>query len=158
MIALLFSMIMFQNDNMINLAKNNKVASLSTNYKNTPFGSIIPYILDKKGRPVIFVSNMALHTKNINADSRCSIMMHKIDRNNVFNTSRITFVGRMVKLEGDQDELRKAYLEKYKEAEDFIDFEDFSFYRLEIEKIYYISGFGDIQWIKVDDYYKVFNE
>ena len=156
MIALLFSMILFQNDEMINLAKNNKVASLSTNYKNIPFGSIIPYILDKKGKPVIFISSMALHTKNIKADARCSIMMHKIDKENVFNTSRITFVGKIIKLEGDQDELKKAYLEKYKEAEDFIDFEDFSFYRLEADKIYYIGGFGDIQWIELSDYYEKF--
>lgn len=148
-------MFLVQND-MTDLAKNNKVATLSTNYKGTPFGSIVPYILDKQGRPVIFASSLALHAQNIKDDAKCSVMMFKIDKDNIFNSSRITFIGKMVKLKGEQAELKKAYVEKYKEAEDFIDFEDFAFYRLEIEKIYYIGGFGDIQWIEVEDYKKEF--
>ena len=142
---------------MIDLAKEGKVATLSTTYDKVAFGSLVPYVLDAKGRPIIFVSDLALHTKNLKKDPKCSLMVAKIDKDDIFNSARITFIGKMVKIpDKELEEIKKLYLAKHESAEGFIDFEDFNFYRLEIEKIYWVGGFGDIDWIEIKEYQKSF--
>jgi hypothetical protein len=142
---------------MIDLVKEGKVSTLSTIYNKVAFGSLVPYALDKKGYPIIFVSDLALHTKNIKKEPNCSLMIAKVNEDDIFNSSRITFIGKMVKVsEKELPEIKEIYLEKHESVKDFIDFKDFTFYRLEIEKIYWVGGFGDIEWIKLQDYQKNF--
>lgn len=142
---------------MIDLVKEGKVATLSTNYDKVAFGSLTPYVLDNKGRPIIFVSDLALHTKNFKKDPKCSLMVAKIDKDDIFNSARITFIGKMVKVSDKElEEIKKLYLARHKSAEDFVELEDFSFYRLEIEKIYWVGGFGDIEWIEPKKYLENF--
>jgi hypothetical protein len=144
---------------MIDLVKEGKVATLSTTYDKVAFGSLSPYVLDSKGNPVIFVSDMALHTKNLKKDPKCSLMIAKLSKDDIFNSARITFVGKMVKVpDKELDVIRKIYLEKYPAAKNFVELEDFAFYRLEIDKIYWVGGFGDIEWIDVKEYLENFNE
>lgn len=135
------------------MVKESKVAAFSTDYKGTPFGSLVGYQIDLEGKPYIFVSGLSVHVKNIKKNPKASIMVFKEDKDDVFNSQRITFVGKMVKVENPED-LKKAYLEKYPTAELFATFGDFDFYRLEIEKIHCIKGFGEIEWIEPKDWVK----
>lgn len=140
-------------DNMYKIISAERMGMLSTSLKGTPFGSLTPFMLDKKGNPVLFLSDLAQHTENISKDKRCSLMIHRIDKDDIFNSPRVTFVGKMTKVTGkEREELAKLYLRKHPEAKDFIDFEDFNFYRLTVDRIHYIGGFGDINWIDADDY------
>lgn len=142
---------------MIDLVKAGKAATLSTTHDKVAFGSLVPYVLDSKGRPVIFVSDLAIHTQNLKKDPKCSLMVAKIDKNDIFNSARITFIGKMVKVpDKELEEIKKLYLARHKSAEGFVDFEDFNFYRLEIEKIYWVGGFGDIEWIDPKEYFENF--
>lgn len=142
---------------MIDLVNEGKAATLSTTYDKVAFGSLVPYALDGKGQPIIFISDMALHTKNLKKDPKCSLMVAKLSKDDIFNSARITFVGKMVKVPDDEVEaVSKLYLEKHPAAKDFIELEDFAFYRLEISKIYWVGGFGDIEWIEVKEYQKSF--
>jgi hypothetical protein len=144
---------------MIDLVKEGKISTLSTTYDKVAFGSLVPYALDSKGSPVIFVSDLAIHTKNIKKDSKCSLMIAKISEDDIFNSSRITFIGKMVKVpEKELPEIKKIYLEKHESVKGFIDFKDFVFYRLEIDKIYWVGGFGDISWVELQDYQKNFTK
>lgn len=146
-------------DPMIDLVKEGKISTLSTTYDKVAFGSLVPYALDSKGSPVIFVSDLAIHTKNIKKDSKCSLMIAKISEDDIFNSSRITFIGKMVKVpEKELPEIKKIYLEKHESVKGFIDFKDFVFYRLEIDKIYWVGGFGDISWVELQDYQKNFTK
>lgn len=147
-------MVTLENDPMVDLVKETKIAVLSSDYKGTPFGSLTPYALDDNGNPIIYVSDLAVHTSNINKNPKSSITISKIDTDNVFNSARITILGKMKKV--DNENIKKTYFAKYKEAESFARFADFSFYVMEIESIYYVGGFGDINWIDVDDYRKAF--
>lgn len=140
---------------LIDLVKGGTIATLSSDYKGTPFGTPAPYAIDSEGRPVIFLSNLAIHTKNITKNSNCSIMVLKEDKDDPFNSARVTFVGKIVKV-GDKEraEYKKLFLAKQKSSEPFINFGDFNFYRLDIERIFYVGGFGDIQWVNPKDYVK----
>jgi putative heme iron utilization protein len=152
----LLSLLLAFTDPMINLVEKGKMASLATIYKDgTPFTSLVPYALDSEGRPIIFISELAIHTKNLNKKSSCSLMVSEIDNKDLFNSARLTYMGEMKKVpKSEIDKAKKAYLIKYPDAEYLLDLEDFSFYYLEIKKIYYIGGFGDINWIELNEYKK----
>lgn len=141
-------------DSMYKLISAERMGTLSTSLKGTPYGSLTPFMTDKKGNPILFLSDLAQHTENIGKDKRCSLMIHRIDKDDIFNSPRVTFVGKMTKITDnkEREELAKMYLRKHPEAKDFIDFEDFNFYRLIIDRIHYIGGFGDINWVDADEY------
>lgn len=139
---------------MFDLVEKTKSASLSTvrPEDDIPFTSFVPFALDK-GTPIIFISELAVHTKNLDKNSKCSLMVVKVDKKDLMNSQRITFIGKMKKVDDKEvKELKKLYLERFPDAEYLMELEDFSFYRMEIDKIYYIGGFGEIEWIKAEDY------
>lgn len=153
----LLTLMMFADvdDKMYKLIARERVATLCTDFKGFPFGSLTPFVVDKNGNPVVFLSDLAQHTENIGKNSKVSIMIYRANKKDLFNSARITFVGKMVKLnDKEREEIKKVYLKRHPEAESFIDFGDFNFYRLEIQNIHYIGGFGDINWVEVEDYRK----
>lgn len=154
---LFLAMLMVMADSKaISLIKDGKVATLSTDYKGCPFGSLTPYALDGEGRPIVYLSSLAIHTKNIGEKPDCSIMVAKVG-DDLFNSARITLIGKMVKVVGDKD-LEKEFFSKHADAKEFSKYHDFHFYRLEVRKIYYVGGFGDIQWIRLKDYQAAFKK
>jgi putative heme iron utilization protein len=161
MINLIASLLcLIAEDNQLNqLVKKTTAASLATMYKDIPFNSLTPYALDKNGNPIILISKLAIHTKNLDKNANCSLMVSKIDKTDVFNSQRVTFIGKMKKVTGKEvEEVKKIYLKKYPDAEGFLELEDFAFYRMDIDKIYYVGGFGDIEWIEKSDYVKQIKE
>jgi putative heme iron utilization protein len=145
------------NGPMHKLISHSQAGVLSSDFKGTPFGSFMPYILDKKGNPVVFVSDLARHTENIKANPKCSFTVHKLIRTDVFNSPRITLSGKMVKVsDKERKALSAVYLKAHPGAKEFIEFEDFNFYRLEVEGIYWVGQFGDIQDVELEDYRKLF--
>ena len=154
------------------LMQKHKVGMVSTisdsKGKPKPYGSVMPFGLVKSstcktnaGSPYVFVSDLAVHTKNINKNPHVSVMVFQPDKDgNVFNGSRVTFSGKLVKITDDKsvEKLKKDYLAEHPDAKDFIDFGDFNFYVLEIETIYYIGGFGEIGEVDLDEYRKIANK
>jgi putative heme iron utilization protein len=114
------------------------------------------YAVDDTGMPFVFISDLAQHTKNLTKNPKCSLMMHEVNKEDVSNSRRITFAGKLVKVtdEKEREKLKKIYIKTNPNAEDFIDFADFNFYKMDAEKIQYIGGFGDINWVKPKDYIK----
>lgn len=155
MLILLLAMVFVDvDDSLRSLMKNERVACLSTNYKDTPFGSTVPFALDSKGIPIVVLSSLAIHSKNLDKNDKCSLMVMKEDKEDPFNSKRVTFLGKMVKISDEKqiEQLKKIFVERHKSAKEFIDFGDFSFFKMEIDKIYYVGGFGDINWIEVKEY------
>jgi len=147
LLSLLVLSFMEDHSQMKDLANKSKTASLSTMYKEYPYTSLVPYAMDSKGRPIIFISDLAMHTKNLSKVSKCSLMASKEDKKDIFNSARVTFIGKMTKVpDGEIEEVKKIYLEKYPASESLFELEDFSLYRMEVDHIHYIGGFGDINW------------
>src|SRR5581483_2971023 len=144
MILLICLLLMEDYSDLKDLANKTQTAALSTMYKEYPYTSLVPYVIDEQGRPIVFISDLAVHTKNLKKNNKCSLMACKIDKKDVFNSARITFIGKMIKV--DKNEVKKVYLDKYPDAESLLDLDDFNFYRMEVEYIHYIGGFGDINW------------
>lgn len=130
------------------------LSTLSEKHADWPFGSMMPYGLDEKGRPTFLISTMAMHTHNLIRDSRASLFISQTDSGgDPLDASRVTLMGETAKVPEDQlHEVRNQYLERYQNASYWVDFDDFSFYRMEIKDIYFVGGFGAMGWVTVPEY------
>jgi putative heme iron utilization protein len=129
---------------------NGVLSTLSKRLGGMPFGSIAPFMLDHQGRPVILISTLAEHTKNLDADPRASIIAHPC-ASDAQAAGRVTLVGRASRLE-DKDALGPRYVRYLPEAEGYFGMHDFFFYRIELEAVRFIGGFGRIHWIAPADF------
>jgi len=134
-----------------------RIGSLSTHSRKQPgfpFGSVMPYALDEQGRPIFLISTMAMHTHNLVADPRASLLVTQPDTSgDPLGSSRVTLLGNVLPLDkAEIAEARKLYLASYANSKYWVDYEDFSFYRMEVLDVYYVGGFGVMGWIGALDF------
>src|SRR5579862_210829 len=139
---------------LVYLARIGSLSTLSRKQPGFPFGSVMPYGLDAQGRPIFLISTMAMHTQNLLADSRASLLITQADGDgDPLGASRVTLIGNVQTVpEPEIADARKLYLERYSNSKYWVDFEDFSFYRMDVVDVYYVGGFGVMGWVKASDY------
>ncbi|MEW6299373.1 MAG: DUF2470 domain-containing protein [Thermodesulfobacteriota bacterium] len=130
------------------------LATVSRKYPGWPFGSVMPYALDTEGRPVVLISTMAMHTQNLRADPRASLLVTQPDwTGDPLAGARVTVMGRVMPLPAaDLAATRAAYVARYENAAAWVDFDDFAFYRMEVVDVYYVGGFGAMGWVSAAEY------
>jgi putative heme iron utilization protein len=136
------------------LGRIGSISTISRKQPGFPFGSVMPYGLDDQGRPIFLISTMAMHTQNLKADARASLLVTQSDADgDPLGASRVTLVGnvRLVP-EPEVAVARELYLARNPNSKYWVDFEDFSFYRMEVVEVYYVGGFGVMGWISASDY------
>ncbi|WP_338925950.1 pyridoxamine 5'-phosphate oxidase family protein [Mycetohabitans endofungorum] len=111
-----------------------------------PFPTVLSYALDAHHRPVVLVSRLAEHTRNLAADSRAGFLVYDpaVD---VSNAERVTIVGRFEPTDEAGATLARRYLRYHPEAEQYLALGDFVFYVLRPQRIRYIGGFGAMGWL-----------
>jgi putative heme iron utilization protein len=134
-----------------------RIGSLSTQSRKQPgfpFGSVMPYALDQRGRPILLISTMAMHTQNLQVDPRASLLVTRADaEGDPLGASRVTLLGNVRPVEQSEvSAVRKLYLACYENSKRWVDYEDFSFYRMDVVAVYYVGGFGIMGWISASDY------
>jgi putative heme iron utilization protein len=114
----------------------------------------MPYGLDDHGRPIFLISTMAMHTQNLQADPHASLLVTQQDADGEpLGASRVTLLGNVLPVpKPELAEARKLYLERHANSKYWVDFEDFSFYRMHVVDVYYVGGFGVMGWVSVADY------
>jgi putative heme iron utilization protein len=123
----------------------------SRKFPGFPFGSMMPYAMDGRGRPVFFVSTMAMHTQNLMEDGRASLLMTQPGAaDDPLGAGRLTVVGNAGVVTAD--EVSELYLARHENARYWKDFSDFAYYRLEVAGVYFIGGFGVMGWIAAEEY------
>lgn len=127
------------------------LSTLSVKLEGFPFGSVVPYCLDGTGAPVILISTIAEHTRNLTNDSRCSITIFR-DSEDVQSNGRLCLVGNMEKLPHEDEVTPEKYYRHFPKSTGYHQAHDFSFYRLNIKDIRYIGGFGRIHWLDAKDF------
>jgi putative heme iron utilization protein len=136
------------------LASLGRIGSLSTHsrkFPGVPFGSMMPYATDDAGRPIFFVSSMAMHTQNLQQDARASLLITQPDvSGDPLGAARLTLLGAVTEVPAA--EVRELYLARYENAKYWQDYTDFAYYRLEVSGLYFIGGFGVMGWISAEDY------
>jgi heme oxygenase (biliverdin-IX-beta and delta-forming) len=135
---------------LMHIGRLGMLATLARRQPGWPFGSLMPYALDDSGHPVFLISSMAVHTHNLKADARASLLVTQPGiAGDPLGAPRVTVMGQVFTA---GDEVRRLYLERYEHARSWVDFDDFGFHRMEIRDVYYIGGFGVMGWIAAEDY------
>ena len=136
------------------LGRLGSLSTLSRKQPGFPFGSVMPYGLDDQGRPIFLISTMAMHTQNLQADPHASLLVAQPDsEGEPLGASRVTLLGNVLPVPKPQlAEARKLYLQRHANSKYWIDFEDFSFYRMDVVDVYYVGGFGVMGWVSASDY------
>jgi len=139
---------------LVHVSRIGSLSTLSCKQPGFPFGSVMPYGLDEHGRPVFLISTMAMHTHNLQADPRASLLVTQPEASgDPLGASRVTVIGNVLPIpELDVAEARKLYLARYDNSRYWVDFEDFSFYRMEVVDVYYVGGFGVMGWVPPLEY------
>lgn len=120
-------------------------ASLATLESSTghPYASLVTIATDVDGTPLLLISTLALHTKNLLADGRASLLFDGTDATgDPLAGGRVTLIGRAQK--SDRATARDRFLTRQPHASGYADFPDFAFYELVPDRAHYIGGFGRI--------------
>ena len=139
---------------LVHLARAGALSTLSRRHPGHPFGSVMPYAPDPRGAPLLLISGMAMHTQNLEADARASLLVTEPGgTEDPLAAGRVTVMGHAARVpDGERPAARALYLERHPGAAEWVDFEDFAFWRLEIGDVYFVGGFGAMGWVTAADY------
>jgi putative heme iron utilization protein len=136
-------------------ASRGALCTVATDPAGYPYGSVASFGLDDRGNPLFFVSLMAEHTQNAMRDPRASLLVTEPvpDGADPLASGRVTLLG-VLSTVGDEDRpvARDRYLAANPTAAYYIDFGDFTFYRLDVETIRYVGGYGRMSWVDAAAY------
>ncbi len=121
-----------------------------------PYGSLVEILPLADGDLVLFLSQLAEHRRFLTADSRASVVIAPhIQDPRAMAQPRVTLVGRAEAVE-DRAAYAQAYVRLHPAAASYINFPDFGFYRLHVDRVRYIAGFGQLGWLTSEDYRAAF--
>jgi putative heme iron utilization protein len=110
-----------------------------------PYCSLVNVASHGDGSPILLISRLALHTRNILDDSRVSLMLDERGEGDPLEGSRIMLAGRAEEaIAEDLPVVRRRYLNAHPSAETFVDFKDFCFFRIRPSGAHLVAGFGRI--------------
>lgn len=116
-----------------------------------PFGSVVPYCLDREGQPAILISRIAQHTKNIKANAKVSLIVAEDEAEDVQAAARLTLLADAVRVADQREDIAARYYEYFPDSRGYHATHDFDFYRLMLARARYIGGFGEIHWLRPED-------
>ena len=139
---------------LVHQGRTGTLATLSRRHPGHPFASIMPYALDSDGRPIFLISSMAMHTQNLEGDGRASLLVTQPGAaGDPLASGRVTLMGRAARVSRDDAAgVRPAYLAAHANAAYWVDFEDFAFWRLAVDDVYFVGGFAAMGWVTSPDY------
>ena len=127
---------------LIRTVRQATLATLDTARGNWPFASLVQTACDHSARPLLLLSDLAVHARNIAADERVSLLFAKPGTDPVAG-ARATVIGRARRC--DDARLRARYVARHHNAQEFSTFADFHLYCIDIEAVHFIGGFGQIE-------------
>ena len=112
-----------------------------------PFGSPVPYCLDRSGRPVFLFSHLAQHAKNLAADPRCAFTLAEPVPGDIQQGSRLTCLGECTPLDPSEVDALERYLRYFPEGRLYREQLNFRPYRLTPRRFHYNGGFAAARWL-----------
>lgn len=116
-----------------------------------PYPSLVMIAAAPDASPLLMISELADHTRNLAADSRCGLLIDGTrGLENPLTGARLTLLGTIARCT-DQS-LARRFLARHPNAEIYAGFADFAVHRMIVERVHLVAGFGDIHWIPGEDY------
>ena len=132
--------------------KTGTLCTLAAEPEGFPYGSFVTVAFDD-GNPVFLVSTMAEHTMNLKRDPRASLLVAEGGSEDPLANGRVTLIGPCAELDGDGGNARTTFLATHPNAAYYVDFGDFAFWKLKVESIRYIGGYGRMSWVDAADWH-----
>ncbi len=135
------------------LAASTTIAALATatlDHHAHPFASVAPFGIDRRGWPVLCLSALAEHSRNLVADPRASLLVAEAlsPGTDPLAGGRVTLVGRAARVGDDEVPAARAlHLAANPHAAAYVDYGDFRLWRLEVERVRWVGGYGRMAWI-----------
>jgi putative heme iron utilization protein len=129
-------------------ARSGALATLTVG-SGDPYCSLVNVASAADGAPLLLISRLAVHTKNILTDPRVSLMLDERKPGDPLEGARVTLAGTAAKTESA--DVRRRYLARQPEAEVFVGFGDFAFYEVKLKAAHLVAGFGRIVDLKPAD-------
>jgi heme iron utilization protein len=118
-----------------------------------PYCSLVNVASYADGSPILLISRLAVHTRNILSDPRVSLMLDERGKGDPLEGARIMLLGRAEEVATpDLRFVRQRYLNAHSSAEAFVDFKDFSFFRIRASATHLVAGFGRIVDLKAEQF------
>ena len=117
----------------------------STSMPGYPFGSVVPFYLTPAGDAIIYISDIALHTRNIKANDKVSLTIFDAAEDDSQANGRVTIMGNAEL--ANKEDVKAQYLRLFPQAKGYEKTHDFNFYVIRAERVRFIGGFGKIHWI-----------
>ena len=124
------------------------LATISVAVPGYPFGSVVPFCLDRTGHPVILIANIAQHRKNIVADRKVSLTVFDRSADDLQTNGRLTLIADAEPVAADDTDTITRYGRYFPESADYHLTHSFEFWRLRLRRIRFIGGFGAIHWLE----------
>jgi len=120
---------------------------------HAPYASLVLLAVDQDAAPLLLLSDLADHTKNLQADPACSLMIDGTQGlDNPLTGARATLQGRIA-LHPDAGALRR-FVNRHPSAAMYAGFGDFNLYRMTVDRAHLVAGFGRIHWIDAKDVFQ----
>jgi len=117
-----------------------------------PYCSLVNVASHADGSPILLISHLALHTKNLLGDPRVSLMLDERAEGDPLQGARIMLAGHAEAAGDAVAVLRRRYLNAHPSAEAFVNFKDFSFFRIRPLAAHLVAGFGRIVDLRPDQF------
>jgi heme iron utilization protein len=116
-----------------------------------PFGSVVVYAADERGRPLMLLSDLAVHSANLAADARASLMVNQPGDGDPLDLARVTLVGDVAEVTGPEREAPLAHYQSVHPGGLGTD-HGFRLYRLEVASVRFVGGFARMSWVDAGAY------
>ena len=129
------------------LMRRQSSAALGTVMDGAPYVSLILTAFDGDGAPLLLLSDLAQHARNMRTDSRVSLLFDGTQGlADPLTGPRLTVLGTAVR--HDDASALERYVARHPSAAQYAGFSDFHLYRVLIDRGHFVAGFGRIEWVE----------
>lgn len=138
---------------LLRAARQGALATLALDPVGFPYTSLVAVADDGEGRPLLLLSSLAEHTRNLAAHPEASLLVTTGGDGDPLAAARVTLLGPCAPVpEADEPAARQRYLDAHPSAQAYAGFRDFRLFRLSPVALRYIEGFGRMSWVDASDY------
>ena len=125
------------------------LSTTSVHRPGYPYGSLTPFAVSSRGAPLLLLSGLAAHTKNLLADPRaCLFVGDRSAAEDPLAGARVSLLGRAARVPGaDEPDARARYVARHPRAAAYLELGDFALWELAVEEARLIAGFGAMRWL-----------
>ena len=128
------------------------LATISARRSGWPFASLAPFATSTSGEPLLLLSELAEHTRNLRADPRASLLVQDSQtKDDPQAGARVTLLGSAEPLDGPASQrAQQRYVKRHPQAAEYLMLADFHLWVLHVTEARFVNGFGDMGWLQGD--------